>query len=155
MTKTNAIESLQRWLFRELPIYEHIGATVEQIGATVCCRVPLNKDNRNHFGAVHAALQFAVCEMAGGLAINQSPSIRSGEYLPVVKSLNLEFLKPAMSDVEAVATISDQQLSEIEDSLRANGKVQFELVITLRDQEDIAVAKATGVYYASKRKTKE
>lgn len=153
MTDTSAIASLQSWMYRELPIYQHIAATVETLGETVRCKVPLNPDNKNHFGAVHAALQFAVCEMAGGLAVNQSAALRSGKYLLVVKSLNLEFLKPAMSDIQAIAHISRQQLTEIDHSLHRSGKVQFELRIDLVDVGDIKVATATGVYYASQKST--
>lgn len=153
MTDTDAISSLQSWMHRELPIYQHIGATIEALGETVRCKVPLNQANKNHFGAVHAALQFAVCEMAGGLAVNQSAALRSGKYLLVVKSLNLEFLKPAMSDIQAIAHISRQQLTEIDHSLHRSGKVQFELRIDLVDVGDIKVATATGVYYASQKST--
>ena len=139
-------------MHRSLPIYEQIQATIEELGSTVRCKVPLNPGNKNHFGAVHAALQFAVCEMAGGLAVNQSSVLRSGDYLLVVKSLNLEFLKPALSDVEAIARISKEQLSQIDQSLREQGKFQFELSVELVDAAGESVAVATGVYYASRKK---
>jgi hypothetical protein len=57
-----------------------------------------------------------------------------------------------MSVVEAIATISQEQLSEIDSSLRENGKMQFELGIELKDSQDVLVARATGVYYASRKK---
>ena len=152
MSKSRAIRMLQDWLYRELPIYEHTKATVEELGSTVRCRIPLNENNKNHFGAVHAALQFAVCEMAGGLAINQCSAIQGGDFLLVVRDLNIEYLKPAMTDIEAVAKISEQQLSEIDSALRDDGKMELELGIELFDTEGTVVARATGSYYASRKK---
>lgn len=152
MNAKNTLASLQKWLLRNLPIYDHIGATVEEIGETTRCRVPLNSKNKNHFGAVHAALQFAVMEMAGGLAGNRSSEISSGNYLLVVKSLKIEFVKPALSDVEAVVYLSDTKLSEIEESLRSEGKVEFELDCELLDESGEVASKSVAVYYASKRK---
>ena len=57
-----------------------------------------------------------------------------------------------MSDVEAIANISNDQLLEIDSTLREHAKFQFELVIELTDLDGVVVAKATGIYYASRKK---
>jgi len=146
------VESLQRWLWKNLPIYQHIGATVEELGETTRCRVPLNHNNQNHFNAVHAALQFAVMEMAGGLAGNRSPVISSENNLLVVKSLKIEFVKPAFSAVEAVVHLSDSELKDMEETLLKEGKVEFELDCDLVDESGQVVSRSVAVYHASTRK---
>jgi acyl-coenzyme A thioesterase PaaI-like protein len=148
---SSAIERLQQSLYRSLPIYEHIGITVGALGSIVRCRIPLNHGNGNHFGAVHAALQFAVMELAGGLAVGQCEALRSGDFLLVVKRFSIDFLKPAMTDLEAVATIGNEQLRDIDRNLRAKGKHAFKLEISLINDVQEVVAFAIGEYYAGQK----
>jgi acyl-coenzyme A thioesterase PaaI-like protein len=147
----NSIERLQRSLYRNLPIYEHVGVAVGELGLTVRCRVPASRENGNHFGAVHAAIQFAVTELAGGLAAGQCEELKSGKFLLVVKSFNIRFLKPAMTDLEAVATVTKEQLRDIDRNLQHKGRHAFEIEISLLDDAQQVVALATGEYHAAQR----
>ncbi len=92
--------------------------------------------------------------MTGALAVSQHPVIRSGDYRLVVKSLEIEFLKPAMSDVEASTTITRSQQEHLRNSLSETGKAQLKLDIELADADGKVVAKAAGQYHVSRnRKT--
>jgi acyl-coenzyme A thioesterase PaaI-like protein len=62
--------SIRRFLWKKAPIYKHIGLTVESAGNGVySCRIPLNVQNGNHIGTIHACIQWAAAEMLGGLSI--------------------------------------------------------------------------------------
>lgn len=153
LTQSEAAKALQSSLYRSLPIYEHIEAQVEELGDRVKCSVPLKAKNQNHFGAVHAALQFAVCEMTGALAVSQQPAIRDGGYHLVVKNLSIDFLKPAMTDVTATAFITEAQRIQLMQTLESKGKAELALDIELTDLENRLVAKAVGQYHISVKRT--
>ena len=152
MSQSEAAKALQSSLYRSLPIYEHIEAQVEELGDQVRCSVPLKEKNQNHFGAVHAALQFAVCEMTGALTVSQHPAIRGGGHRLVVKSLNIDFLKPAMTDVTASATITEAQRAQLIQALEGEGKAELALDIELTDAEGQLVAQARGLYHVSTKR---
>lgn len=152
MTQSEAAKTLQASLHQSLPIYEHIEAQVDEVGDRMRCSVPLKAKNQNHFGAVHAALQFAVCEMTGALTVSQHPAIQGRGYRLVVKSLNIEFIKPAMTDVTATALITERQKTELIETLESSGKAELSLDIELTDVEHKVVAKAVGHYHISQKR---
>lgn len=148
---SEAIEELQSSLYGALPIYEHIEARVLGLEPRVRCAVPLKRKNQNHFGAVHAALQFAACEMAGALAVSQHPMVRADDLRIVVQSMNIDFVRPAMTGVEAIAAVSEAQARALNDSLALDGRARLELEVELADSGGNLVAKATGHYHLSRK----
>ena len=149
MKQTESAKELQASLYRSMPLYEHIEARVEALGDRVRCSVPLTAENQNHLGAVHAALQFAACEMSGALAVSRDPAIRSGGHRLVVKSLSIDYLKPALTDVTASAGMTDAQRVQLIRGLADDGKAEVELDIELADAAGQPVARATGRYHIS------
>lgn len=149
MTQSEAAKTLQASLYRSLPIYEHIQARVDEIDDGVRCSLPLEPQNRNHIGGVHAALQFALCEMTGALAISQDPAIRNRGYRLVVRNLTIDYLKPAMTDVTSSVSITDAERARLLEALAGDGKAELELDIELVDLHGQIVAKAHGRYHLS------
>ena len=91
----------------------------------------------------------AVAEAAGGVANNNSPMLKSDAYWMVVKSVTIDFVKPAKTDIEAVVEISDQQVQAIKDALNHTGKAEWSLDVTLHDMSDDVLASVHANYYAS------
>ncbi|MEM8942030.1 MAG: DUF4442 domain-containing protein, partial [Pseudomonadota bacterium] len=97
-TEESRVESRLREL---LPLYKHIDLTIESVsGGVFRCKIPLNEANKNHFGTVHAALQFAVAEVLGGL-VGESLGVLNDQHVGVVKNFEIHFKKPATTDVIA------------------------------------------------------
>lgn len=139
-------QELEKSLRRLFPLYDHIGLSVESASAGVYkCRVPLNKQNSNHFQTVHAALQWASAEVLGGLVIATS-GIDLGKYLGVVKSFHIEFRKPATSTIVAETRFSDSDMKAMLQRLKAHGRCDFELETCIRDETGNPVAQGHGVY---------
>lgn len=151
--KQETLEKLQASLYRQLPLYEHVGLTVLEAGNRNRFRVPLNERNKNHFGSVHAALQWAVAEAAGGIAGATLTALnKNSEYFLVVKQVTIDFLKPAMTDVDALVIITDEQIAAIDRGLAAHGKVEWILNCEIKNTRDEVVARTTATYYASKQR---
>ena len=91
-------------------------------------------------------------ELAGGVAGKRSPVISSEKHLLMVKSLKIDFLKPALSAVEAVVHLSDSELQKLEAVLLKDGRVEFDLDCDLIDESGEIVSKSVAVYYVRARK---
>jgi acyl-coenzyme A thioesterase PaaI-like protein len=129
-----------------LPLYEHTDLRVECASDGVYrCSVPLNERNSNHFGTMHAALQWASAEVLGGLVLAAS-GLDLSKFLGVVKSFQIDFKKPAETAVVAETFFSDIQMAAIELALKDHDRHDLELSIVVRHVEADTLAEAKGVY---------
>jgi uncharacterized protein (TIGR00369 family) len=142
--------SIQAYLWKVLPIYEHVGLTVESARDEVYrCRVPLNEQNRNHINTVHAAIQWAAAEVLGGLVIVGNFDL--GELFAVVRSVSIEFLRPARSAIVAEACFTEAQAEELRRELADRDEAEFALDAVIRDESGTEVARSNARYLIRKR----
>lgn len=104
--------------------------------------------NVNHFGAMYAGSLFTVAEMLGGVLGFNTFDLEG--YVPIVKSLSISFLKPATTAVRASVSLSDEEIQDIEERARANGKAEFTLATEITDEAGVVVARTEGVYQVRK-----
>lgn len=104
--------------------------------------------NANHFGAMYAGSLFTVAEMLGGVLGLTSFELEG--FIPIVKSLEIRFLKPGRSTVTARASISEEEIARIQAEAEATGKSQFVLTTEVTDEDGVLVAATEGVYQMRK-----
>lgn len=139
-------QEFQDYLRRVLPLYAYIGLSVDNCGPDMQCSVPLAVQNRNHFGGMHAAVLWAVAEVLGGVAYFAHKA-ELGECWGAVREVSISFLKPALTDVRARASLDPGQAAQLKAQMDARGKIEFVLDIELLDAGNTVVAKARGKYY--------
>lgn len=97
----------------ELPIVEQVNAVMRaSIPLMESCRIEIAElepgyarttapfeGNGNHLGTMYAGVLFSVAEVVGG--VMAAVTFDMAKYLPVVKSVNIDFKRPARSDVSA------------------------------------------------------
>lgn len=142
------IDSLLRQL---VPLYEHMDVRVELPGDGVYrVTAPMRKELSSHVGTMHPAFQWAAAELLGGLvALDVFPGLE-GIFL-VVKGVNIEFLRPARTDVVATCTFPSAAAQALRDAV-AGGEGTFDLEMTVEDQAGETVARATGQYLVRPRR---
>jgi acyl-coenzyme A thioesterase PaaI-like protein len=113
----------------------------------VKCRMPF-ANNGNHIGTMYAGALFTVAEIPGGALFLSS--FDATRYFPIVRALNLEFLKPAKTDVTVEIALSDEDIAAIQAEADAKGKAEFVLEGELKDAAGVVVAKSRGVYQIRK-----
>ncbi|UVS77384.1 DUF4442 domain-containing protein [Actinokineospora sp. UTMC 2448] len=114
---------------------------VELEPGRIACRVPLD-GNGNHIGTMYAGVLFTVAEvLGGGICL---PSFDLTRYYPVVRSVRIDFTKPARTDVVAEAALDG--IEAIRTEVQAHGRADFTLNATLRDTAGIVVASTEGAY---------
>ena len=144
------IAFIESTLEQLLPLATYMDVKITQAdNETYSCLVPLNANTKNHFNSVHAALQWAGAELLGGIIwFKHQPS---DDYLFVLKSMNIQFLKPAMTNVTASAHFSETQVKEMHASLADNGRYDFDLNSEISNENGEVVV-TTQAQYAIRRK---
>ncbi len=103
----------------------------------------------NHIGTVHAGAIFTLGETASGAAMSGLLADKVLELRPVAANASIQYLKTAKTDLMAYgkATIpAEQALASIE----ADGKVQFDVNVSIRDADETEVATMTVAWHVKK-----
>lgn len=65
------------------------------------------KKVQNHIGSVHAATMALIAESATGFVVGIN---LPGDKLPLIKNMNLKYVKRAYGDMQAIASLTDEQI---------------------------------------------
>jgi acyl-coenzyme A thioesterase PaaI-like protein len=137
MSRGAAEAEIQALLHEVCPLYAHIGLSVEHArDGLYRCRVPLTPANINHLGTVHAALQWALGEVSGGLAIlTIFPPSRFAQLYAAVTWVECEFLKPARGALIAQARMTQAEHDRVRAAVDAGeeGRFGLDIAVSLED----------------------
>lgn len=100
--------------------------------------------NRNHVGTSYAGSLFSVAEVLGGALALSSFTLDC--YAPLVRSMSIDYLKPALGAVRASVEISAEEIERVLAEAVAKGKADFELRAVVTDENDVIVARTVGQY---------
>lgn len=107
--------------------------------------------NTNHLGTFYAGALFGLAEMLGGALFASGFDV--DRFYPVVKDLQIRFLRPAMSDVRAEASLGEVEMARLADEAARDGRAEFVLEATITDAEGTLVATTTGTYQIRRNRT--
>lgn len=116
---------------------------VEAEGNAAAARMP-SGPNVNHFGTAYAGSLFTVAELLGGVLAGTALAAEGG--VPLVKRVEIDFLRPATTDVVARTEISDAEVARVLAEYAERGKSDFELVTDVTDEGGTVVARTLGLY---------
>lgn len=138
-------KELEAWARDALRVYDYMDLEVISVTNGVYqCFVPLNRNTGNHVNTVHAAFQWAAAEVLGGLIVLSNRP--EDKYVPVVRSMSIEFQRPALSGITSEAMFPDRRVEAMIASLESTGRHDFELCSVVRDADGEVVAETTGRY---------
>lgn len=129
---------------RIIPVLDAMQVEVVELERTsVAARIP-SGPNVNHFGTAYAGSLFTVAEVLGGLLPRTSLAVEGG--VPLVKSVTIDFLRPATTAVVARASITEDEIARVLAEYDERGKSDFELVAELTDEAGTVVGRTRGLY---------
>lgn len=142
-------EMLRRRIAEIIPLNKLLGIEVVSIGDGVAeTRLPFRSEVTNHIGSMHASAIFGVAEAASGCAMSGAFAPVALSIRPVAASAQVHFSKVARS-----ALIAQARTSETSEGLRAKlkeaGKVVFDVVVDVRDEAGVDVAKVTVAWHVA------
>ena len=116
---------------------------IEGGGTTAAARIPAGP-NGNHFGAVYAGSLFTVAEVLGGV-FGQTTLALDG-FVPLVKRVEIDFRRPATSDVVARAEMTAAEVDRVRAEAQEKGKAEYVLEAVLTGEDGTVVATTRAVY---------
>jgi len=109
----------------------------------VKCLMPF-AGNGNHIGTMYAGALFTLAEIPGGALFLSS--FDASKFYPIVKELDLRFLKPAKGDVTVEIALDDVHIASLSAQAAEKGKAEFILEGQLKAADGSIVAQSRGVY---------
>jgi len=100
--------------------------------------------NGNHFGSMYAGTLFGLAEMLGGALF--VPSFDAERFYPVVKAMEIVYLRPAMTDIRAAASLDPETIRRLQREAKDDGRAEFVLDVVITDTRDQPVAKTSATY---------
>ncbi|GBE63836.1 hypothetical protein MFM001_02980 [Mycobacterium sp. MFM001] len=140
----NLVDMMNGAMASTIPIAHKMGVKVVEARPGFAATTVPAEGNGNHFGVIYAGVLFTVAEVLGGII----PLITfdSAKYFPLVKSLDIQFVAMAKSDVRAEASLDEQTIARIEAEAAERGKADFELQAVVTDADGQTVATTRGLY---------
>ena len=121
---------------------------VESINQHQAVMVIKNKTKvQNHIGSVHAAAMALLAESVTGLLFGMSVP---DDKLPLIKEMNLKYVKRATGDMKAVATLTDEQIAEIQ--VNDKGDMKVDVVVTDANGVEPVICEMVWAWVPKKKK---
>ncbi len=142
-------EELTRITHRTLPFAEHTGIRIDVAErGRVRLTMPL-APNVNHVGTMYAGALFTLAEIPGGTL--SATTFDPERFFPIVKDIQITFLKPAVTDISVEVSMSASEVERILAEAEANGKADYTWECELVDTNGVIVARTTNLYQIRSR----
>ncbi len=145
-------EEYTTFMHTAIPIVGAMGIRVVEVGeGTATIELPA-EPNGNHFGALYAGSLYTAAELLGGVIPGTTFDL-GGElagFVPLLKSSEIRFRRPAMGAVLARATMSPEDRERVPREALETGRAEFILEAEITDAEGTVVAETRGVYQLRK-----
>lgn len=131
-----------------VPILGAMGIRVLEAGHGRALAELPREPNVNHFGALYAGSLFSVVEMLGGAIVRATFDLDDelAGFVPLVKSMEIHFRRPALGTVWARAELALEDLERIPRQALERGKADYTLTAEIVDAEETVLVTTTGLY---------
>jgi thioesterase domain-containing protein len=104
--------------------------------------------NINHIGMMYAGSLFTAAEYVGGPIF--FASFNKELYYPLVKAINIQFRRPAKTDVTVEVTLSEAEVAAIQKVADEKGKADWKMDLEIKDTDGQVCALVQGVWQMRK-----
>ncbi len=125
----------------------HSGIRFEELTNTTCVVSIRNKKKvQNHIGGVHAAAMALLAETATGFVFGMNVP---DDKLPVIKNMDIDYVKRSTGDMRAKATLTQEQI----DLIQSTEKGEVTVPVTVTDEAGVEpiIARMTWAWTSKKR----
>ena len=139
-------EMVKSGFLAAVPFARTLGVTFSELhhGRAVM-RLPDNAEHHNHVGGPHAGAMFTLAESASGAIVIGTFGDQLERAVPLAVSAEIRYLKLAMGDVTADATLGrtrDEIVAELDEGKRP----EFPVDIELRTDDGTVTGRMTVVW---------
>ncbi len=113
-----------------VPFLETTGIQFDELSReTVAVSVKNNRSVQNHIQGIHACVMATLAETATGFVVSLNTP---DDKLPLLKSMQVDYLRLAKGNMKATASLSDEQALALQNEERGN----FEVTCLIEDEKD-------------------
>jgi acyl-coenzyme A thioesterase PaaI-like protein len=142
-------DALKEGLRAAVPFVQLLELEYVELGpGTATVRLPERPEITNHVGSQHAGGLFTAAETASGAAFVAAFADRLGEVTPLAKSASIDYEKLAKGPIDATASLDDAD--GLIQALDADGKVEFQVEVVMKDSDGQQVASAQVDWHVRK-----
>lgn len=106
------------------------------------------KPNVNHIGTIYAGSLFTAGEFIGGPIF--IASFDYTRFYPIVKTINIQFKRPATTDVTVEANLSLDEVNAIQKEADEKGKADWKMNLEIKDQAGAVCCLVEGIWQMRK-----
>ena len=117
----------------DLPFNQLLGIRPAPAGAEHLLEMPLSSALLNHLGTVHAAAQFGLAEAASAECLQRYFDRMAGDVHAVVRSVEVKYRKPAITDLWAFGCPDDATRLEFPPEFARRGRGFAMILVDLKD----------------------
>ena len=116
----------------KIPFVEKVGLTKTADGQL---ELAFKEDVQNHLATIHASAQFTLAETASGEALQQQFPELDGKVIPVLRDADIKFKKPALQNIYAQASISEESCAKFNEQFSKKGRASIDVNVDIKDVE--------------------
>jgi len=128
----------------EIPFVKRVGVVRRADGGLA---LPFRESVQNHLQSVHAGAQFALAETASGDFLQVLFPDLVGRVVPLLRSSEIKFRKPASETIAAFASVSEESLSRFKAQFASKGRGSVTVGVEIRDSADVVTSSAVFTWF--------
>ena len=131
----------------EIPFVKKVGITKtnnNELELAYCA------DNHNHLKTIHASAQFTLAETASGDFLQTLFPELVGKVIPVLRDASVKFKNPAIKNVIAYPSISNEAREKFDTQFSKKGRASISVDVEIRDIENTVTCIATYNWFVQK-----
>lgn len=131
----------------EIPFVKKVGITKNENNELA---LAFSEDTHNHLQTIHASAQFSLAETASGDFLQTLFPELVGNVIPVVRDATIKYKKPAIKNITAHPSISDDSRDKFTAQFERKGRASISVDIEVKDSEGTVTCIATYNWFVQK-----
>ena len=108
------------------------------------------EDNYNHLQTIHAGAQYTLAETASGELLQSAFPDLVGKVIPVLREANVKYKQPAVKDIIAYATITDEAREKFSTQFTNKGRGSILVNVDIKDADGTLTCVAGYSWFVQK-----
>ena len=131
----------------EIPFVKKTGITKTENNKLI---LPFTTDTYNHLETMHASAQFTLAETASGEFLQTLFPDLVGKVIPVLREAKVKFKKPAVKNIIAYPSITDDATEKFNTQFYKKGRASITVDVEIKDIENTITCIASYNWFVQK-----
>lgn len=123
----------------DIPFHKLIGIKKAEYGDDFIYQLDFREEYLNHLGILHASALYTLADASSGEFLHQNFKDYTLDIIPVIRSAEAKYLKPATGHVFSKAAFIESSVDEILQELKSKKRVQIKVRVDIFDQKGVKI----------------